>query len=253
MATFQTHQRACVARLAGKRGHAGFTLIELLVVISIIAMLISILLPALQKARQASRGVMCLANERQMGVLISVYAQDNKELYVPSSTYPGTTGLSGVSQVGICWTFTERGYVKSRKLFTCPEARVFPIRGNKSDGITYAPNKFVLPYLTDAAGTVQAAPTAADRVWHKISTIKKPSKTFALMDYYETWPGSPEQMYWYGILEVHHWNAVADPPTNLVPLHSGNWNHLFADGHAQSIKTTPTGNKDYTFWGITSW
>lgn len=231
----------------------GFTLIELLVVISIISILISILLPALQKAKQASRSVMCLANERQMGVLINVYAQDNKELYVPSSTFPDATGISGTSQVGIGWIFTQRGYVKSRKLFTCPQATPFQIRGNKSDGITYAPNKYILPYLTDAAGTIQATPVPEDRVWHRISSLLKPSKTFALMDMYETWPGTPEQMYWYGILEVHHWNNVANTPLGLNSLHSGAWNHLFADGHAQTIKTLAAGNNDKTFWGITSW
>ena len=56
----------------------GFTLVELLVVISIIAVLVSILLPALNKAREAATGAVCLANQHQLGLAWFMYADDNE-------------------------------------------------------------------------------------------------------------------------------------------------------------------------------
>lgn len=57
---------------------SGFTLIELLVSISIIALLIAILLPALGQARETARQVTCLSQFRQHGIAVHAYASDNK-------------------------------------------------------------------------------------------------------------------------------------------------------------------------------
>jgi prepilin-type N-terminal cleavage/methylation domain-containing protein/prepilin-type processing-associated H-X9-DG protein len=64
-------------------GCRGFTLIELLVVISIIAMLIALLMPALHKARQVNRNLQCLAQLRQIGIADNAYAADHKGYPVP--------------------------------------------------------------------------------------------------------------------------------------------------------------------------
>ena len=63
-------------RTKSRRGICAFTLIELLVVISVIALLIALLLPALRTARDSAQAVMCSSNLRQLGLVLPMYAND---------------------------------------------------------------------------------------------------------------------------------------------------------------------------------
>jgi prepilin-type processing-associated H-X9-DG protein len=83
--------RLCAARVRTSKPHrdlSAFTLVELLIVIGIIALIISMLLPALTKARRAANCVACMSNMRQIVSAVLTYTMDNKGRLMPALIYP---------------------------------------------------------------------------------------------------------------------------------------------------------------------
>ena len=112
-----------------KRGMAGFTLVELLVVISIIALLMSILMSALRKARIQANRTVCASNLRQCGLAWFVYANDNDHLF-PEAWAKDDDGYGFLPRFGDWTIVTDRmregldrsGIILDEvEVFFCPE------------------------------------------------------------------------------------------------------------------------------------
>lgn len=94
-----------------RAANKGFTLIELLVVIGIIAVLLAILLPALNVARESARTVQCLSNLRQMVVMANVYSTTSGGMY-SIAYYTADEGTKTISYAWDLTTISEGGEVK---------------------------------------------------------------------------------------------------------------------------------------------
>ena len=100
-----------------------FTLIELLVVISIIAMLLSILLPALSAVKKRAQQVVCMANLSQWGLILTLYTEDyNSHFFAGYYDYTDPNYVTYTSSDSDLWPYALQSYYQTPKLKFCPSS-----------------------------------------------------------------------------------------------------------------------------------
>lgn len=161
-----------------KRDTQGFTLVELLVVISIIALLIAILLPALGAARRSAEDMQCLSNQRQIGIGLYGFALENRDM-LPISYYDG----AGVAAAQTDWAVQIASYMSDSGVsdygqggqdqpspaLQCASAL---IEGGR---LHYGGNLMLLPFLINGSYAGGLRP-------YKIADMKRPSELHLVAD-----------------------------------------------------------------------
>ncbi|OHB62595.1 MAG: hypothetical protein A2Y76_00630 [Planctomycetes bacterium RBG_13_60_9] len=111
------------------RNSRAFTLIELLVVIAIIALLMAIIMPALAKAKESAREVVCKSNLRNIGMGLTLFLQDNEWKPADNTAtngffwYDSANKLRSTTDRDAYWGVAYARYVKETKVFGCPSYR----------------------------------------------------------------------------------------------------------------------------------
>jgi prepilin-type N-terminal cleavage/methylation domain-containing protein/prepilin-type processing-associated H-X9-DG protein len=102
------------------KNRSGFTLIELLVVISIIALLLSILVPSLGKAKEMAKETVCLTRMKQWGLAVKLYGNDYND------KFPDFKCSGPVAGAGHWWMQSLRPYYENPEIRLCPSAERLP-------------------------------------------------------------------------------------------------------------------------------
>lgn len=116
-----------------RRGR-GFTLVEVLVVIAIIALLVSILLPVLGKARKQAEAVVCQSNLHEWGIIFALYATEN------DGSLPQSVSGGSLSAQKAYWIMSLEPYYEDKKIRLCPSAAksLNPPACNRCPGTTFS-------------------------------------------------------------------------------------------------------------------
>ena len=243
--------RLAVAGARGGRARHpwGFTLIELLVVIAIIAILASLLLPALVRAEAKAKLIKCIDNQHHIGLALAMYRDEQADLYPAYEdwcTWGGEMGTNDLqsgevagnelhgANVGISNRVLDP-YLKNVNICHCPADKGDPFWGIKNCWQAYG-NSYLMQWYDDEfgvehvggkmyLGAMLAKPNTGARV------AQRPATKLVLGDFD-----------WYAARSVNNPDTVWHAPAGrrVFPL-------LFGDAHTQNWAFPPSYNTAYTY------
>jgi len=252
-------------RMNSNMPRKAFTLVELLVVISIIAMLLAVLMPSLQKAREQAKMLICKNNSRQVGLAFVLYAESNNGRHAPQADNADIGSLSWDSAQGeaahrTSWPFRLAPYLGDKNYKYEPD----PLKNVMSSHPYICPSQadvkkmryYKISYGSNYGTLFRYQSLYNDPLWPgptKLSQVKNPSGLMALMDSSSGfWPGYPvtlvysayqERGYYWPFAQDINKNQIKDSMDRSHYFNGGAFRHdrglkinvTFADGHSESL------------------
>ncbi|MCW3059715.1 MAG: prepilin-type N-terminal cleavage/methylation domain [Capsulimonas sp.] len=223
----------------------GFTLIELLVVIAIIAILAAILFPVFAKAREKARQISCASNQKQLGLGVMQYLQDNDEVFPLGNPNYGYCGG---------WAHPIIPYLKSIGVYKCPDDSTSYNPGfGVWQTVSYSMNDSLLgDGSRDAANNVHttalatlAAPASTVLLCEAFGATMDINNATTTSDY--STGATMDQNFWGGCASgcIAYYatgnpvaNTLRSAPGGATGTHTDGSNYLACDGHVKWLKAS---------------
>jgi prepilin-type N-terminal cleavage/methylation domain-containing protein/prepilin-type processing-associated H-X9-DG protein len=264
----------------GNYNKEGFTLVELLVVISIIAILLAVLMPSLQKARGLARRIVCAGHQRSMFFTLTAYAQ-TYEAFFPATgggarwlNFNTGATLNPVTDTSAYWAIAYVKYGATREMFRCAAKKVngeptikmdTEIKRKSLDYSDYGLNGFICWKTRKNSSGVDVIDMSEGKI-RKLTEFKRPTETIILHDHYEALmdfkPADKGDAYYIpsyltsdrrNLLQWRYMEEIFDPVrskgcVNECWRHNHFSNILWLDGHVKTLKETLGEDVPYSWY-----